>query len=130
MEVARACRWPNGKKIVIAHMHLFDPMYSKQESNAHYVVALKTFHCFRWYSHLKFIQGIEGPKQQQTDSRSTLQIPEMINKYQFNNAIGVDNIGNAFTMQGSCILFASQVCELESITRRHRWIPSFCTLCK
>ena len=34
--------------------------------------------------------------------RGTLQIPHMIQKYNFNGAIGVNNIGNAFTPQGSC----------------------------
>lgn len=34
--------------------------------------------------------------------RGTLQIPQMIQKYGFNAAIGINNVGNAFTPQGSC----------------------------
>lgn len=34
--------------------------------------------------------------------RGTLQVPEMIEKYDLNGAIGVNNIGNAFTPQGNC----------------------------
>ena len=34
--------------------------------------------------------------------RGTLQIPDMIQKYSFNGAIGVNNVGNAFTPQGNC----------------------------
>lgn len=34
--------------------------------------------------------------------RGTLQIPQMIKKYGLNGAIGVNNVGNAFTPQGSC----------------------------
>lgn len=34
--------------------------------------------------------------------RGTLQVPEMIEKYDFNGAIGVNNVGNAFTPQGNC----------------------------
>lgn len=34
--------------------------------------------------------------------RGTLQIPQMIQKYQLQGAIGVNNVGNAFTPQGSC----------------------------
>ena len=34
--------------------------------------------------------------------RGTLQIPSMIQKYNLHGAIGVNNVGNAFTPQGSC----------------------------
>ncbi|KAL8794290.1 MAG: hypothetical protein Q9195_003116 [Heterodermia aff. obscurata] len=34
--------------------------------------------------------------------RGTLQIPQMIQKYGLQGAIGVNNVGNAFTPQGSC----------------------------
>jgi len=34
--------------------------------------------------------------------RGTLQIPQMIEKYSFNAAIGINNVGNAFTPYGSC----------------------------
>ena len=34
--------------------------------------------------------------------RGTLQIPHMIRKYGLNAAIGINNVGNAFTPQGSC----------------------------
>jgi hypothetical protein len=34
--------------------------------------------------------------------RGTLQVPQMIQKYGFNAAIGINNVGNAFTPQGSC----------------------------
>ncbi|KAL8950545.1 MAG: hypothetical protein Q9222_003434 [Ikaeria aurantiellina] len=34
--------------------------------------------------------------------RGTLQVPQMIQKYGFDGAIGVNNIGNAFTPHGSC----------------------------
>ncbi|KAL8712725.1 MAG: hypothetical protein Q9225_006885 [Loekoesia sp. 1 TL-2023] len=34
--------------------------------------------------------------------RGTLQIPQMIQQYGFEGAIGVNNVGNAFTPQGSC----------------------------
>ncbi|KAH6670080.1 hypothetical protein B0J14DRAFT_597823 [Halenospora varia] len=34
--------------------------------------------------------------------RGTLQIPQMIKKYGLNVAIGINNVGNAFTPQGSC----------------------------
>ena len=34
--------------------------------------------------------------------RATLQIPQMIQKYGLNAAIGINNVGNAFTPQGSC----------------------------
>ncbi|TVY75590.1 Cytosine deaminase [Lachnellula suecica] len=34
--------------------------------------------------------------------RGTLQVPQMIEKYGFNAAIGINNVGNAFTPQGSC----------------------------
>ena len=34
--------------------------------------------------------------------RGTLQVPEMIEKYDLKGAIGVNNIGNAFTPQGNC----------------------------
>ncbi|KAL8708326.1 MAG: hypothetical protein Q9220_006801 [cf. Caloplaca sp. 1 TL-2023] len=34
--------------------------------------------------------------------RGTLRIPQMIQKYGFDGAIGVNNIGNAFTPHGSC----------------------------
>ena len=34
--------------------------------------------------------------------RGTLQIPQMIKKYGLNAAIGINNVGNAFTPQGSC----------------------------
>lgn len=34
--------------------------------------------------------------------RGTLQVLQMINKYGLNAAIGVNNVGNAFTPQGSC----------------------------
>lgn len=35
-------------------------------------------------------------------ARGTLQIPQMIQKYGLNAAIGVNNVGNAFTPHGSC----------------------------
>ena len=35
-------------------------------------------------------------------TRGTLQIPELIKNYGFEAAIGVNNVGNAFTPQGSC----------------------------
>ncbi|EHK98873.1 putative Uncharacterized TLC domain-containing protein C17A2.02c [Glarea lozoyensis 74030] len=34
--------------------------------------------------------------------RGTLQIPQMIKKYGLNGAIGINNVGNAFTPQGNC----------------------------
>ena len=34
--------------------------------------------------------------------RGTLQIPHMIQKYGIQGAIGVNNVGNAFTLQGNC----------------------------
>ncbi|RAL61747.1 hypothetical protein DID88_002813 [Monilinia fructigena] len=34
--------------------------------------------------------------------RGTLQVVEMIKKYDFNAAIGINNVGNAFTPQGTC----------------------------
>jgi hypothetical protein len=34
--------------------------------------------------------------------RGTLQVPQMIEKYGLNAAIGINNVGNAFTPQGSC----------------------------
>ncbi|KAI9811735.1 MAG: hypothetical protein M1827_005280 [Pycnora praestabilis] len=34
--------------------------------------------------------------------RGTLQIPQMLQKYDINGAIGINNVGNAFTPQGSC----------------------------
>ncbi|KAL9612173.1 MAG: hypothetical protein Q9167_003209 [Letrouitia subvulpina] len=34
--------------------------------------------------------------------RGTLQIPQMIQRYNFKGTIGINNIGNAFTPQGSC----------------------------
>jgi len=34
--------------------------------------------------------------------RGTLQIPQMIRKYGLNGAISINNVGNAFTPQGSC----------------------------
>jgi hypothetical protein len=34
--------------------------------------------------------------------RGTLQVPQMIQKYGFNAAIGINNVGNAFTPHGSC----------------------------
>lgn len=34
--------------------------------------------------------------------RGTLQIPELIHKYNLDGAIGVNNVGNAFTPQGNC----------------------------
>ena len=34
--------------------------------------------------------------------RGTLQIPEMVQKYRLEGSIGVNNVGNAFTPQGSC----------------------------
>jgi hypothetical protein len=34
--------------------------------------------------------------------RGTLQIPQMISKYGLNAAVGINNVGNAFTPQGSC----------------------------
>jgi hypothetical protein len=37
-----------------------------------------------------------------TRSRGTLPIPEMIEKYNLNVAIAVNNVGNAFTPQGDC----------------------------
>ena len=35
-------------------------------------------------------------------ARGTLQVPQMIQKYRLNAAIGINNVGNAFTPQGSC----------------------------
>ena len=35
-------------------------------------------------------------------ARGTLQVLEMIEKYEFNAAIGINNVGNAFTPQGNC----------------------------
>ena len=35
-------------------------------------------------------------------ARGTLQIPQMIQQYGFNAAIGINNVGNAFTPHGSC----------------------------
>jgi hypothetical protein len=37
-----------------------------------------------------------------TRLRGTLQIPQMIKKYGLNGAIGINNVGNAFTPQGGC----------------------------
>lgn len=37
-----------------------------------------------------------------TRVRGTLQISQMINKYGLNAAVGINNVGNAFTPQGSC----------------------------
>ena len=34
--------------------------------------------------------------------RGTLQIPQMVQKYGFKGAVGVNNVGNAFTPQGNC----------------------------
>ena len=34
--------------------------------------------------------------------RGTLQIPQMIQEYELEGAVGVNNVGNAFTPQGSC----------------------------
>lgn len=34
--------------------------------------------------------------------RGTLQVPQMISKYGLNAAIGINNVGNAFTPQGNC----------------------------
>ncbi|KAI4163799.1 MAG: hypothetical protein LQ342_002572 [Letrouitia transgressa] len=34
--------------------------------------------------------------------RGTLQIPQMIQRYDFKGTIGINNVGNAFTPQGSC----------------------------
>ena len=34
--------------------------------------------------------------------RGTLQVPQMIQKYGLNAAIGINNVGNAFTPHGSC----------------------------
>jgi hypothetical protein len=34
--------------------------------------------------------------------RGTLQVPQMIKKYGFKCAVGVNNVGNAFTPHGSC----------------------------
>ena len=35
-------------------------------------------------------------------ARGTLQVPQMIKKYGLNAAVGINNVGNAFTPQGSC----------------------------
>ena len=35
-------------------------------------------------------------------NRGTMQIPQMIEKYGLNGAIGINNVGNAFTPQGNC----------------------------
>jgi hypothetical protein len=34
--------------------------------------------------------------------RGTLQIPQMIQRFGFSAAIGINNLGNAFTPHGSC----------------------------
>jgi len=34
--------------------------------------------------------------------RGTLQVPQMIQKYGVNAAMGINNVGNAFTPHGSC----------------------------
>lgn len=39
---------------------------------------------------------------QQPEVRGTLNIPRLINEYGLNSCIGINNIGNAFTPQGSC----------------------------
>lgn len=39
---------------------------------------------------------------QQPEIRGTLNIPRLINEYGLNTSIGINNIGNAFTPQGSC----------------------------
>jgi hypothetical protein len=39
-------------------------------------------------------------------TRGTLQIPQMIKEYRLQGAIGVNNVGNAFTPQGSCDPFS------------------------
>lgn len=35
-------------------------------------------------------------------NRGTLQIPQMVRRYTLSGAIGINNVGNAFTPQGSC----------------------------
>ena len=50
-----------------------------------------------------FIQGKPGHGEGGGQRpRGTLQIPQMIRKYGLNGAIAVNNVGNAFTPQGSC----------------------------
>ncbi len=44
------------------------------------------------------LEGEEGGQR----LRATLQIPHIIKKYSLNVVLGVNNVGNAFTPQGSC----------------------------
>lgn len=42
------------------------------------------------------------PKEGSSRVRGTLQIPQMIEQYQFQGTFGINNVGNAFTPQGNC----------------------------
>ncbi|KAL8839115.1 MAG: hypothetical protein Q9176_004617 [Flavoplaca citrina] len=42
------------------------------------------------------------PKDGSSRVRGTLQIPQMIEQYQFQGTFGINNVGNAFTPQGNC----------------------------
>ena len=52
-----------------------------------------------------YMMGRPEPRQREGGGerpRGTLQIPQMIQEYGFKGAIGVNNVGNAFTPHGSC----------------------------
>lgn len=101
IEVAKARSWPDGKTIVLGHctgLTLFkaEEWYSLRTSIGElpvFFIGLPTSDLYR---------ASRDPNNNRLTPGGTLQIPEMIKKYNINGAIGVDNVGNAFTMQGNC----------------------------
>lgn len=106
VEVAKERDWIKnscGKKIVLGHctrLTLFnaEEWHSIRTRIADlpiYFVGLPT-------SDLYMMSKAENETSSSQKVRGTLQVPEMIERYGLNGAIGVNNVGNAFTPQGNC----------------------------
>lgn len=106
IEVAKARDWTKhscGKTIVLGHCNKLT-LFSAEEWHSFRtrVADLPISFIGLPTSDLCMIGKPEEENSSSQRARGTLQVPEMIEKYGLDGAIGVNNVGNAFTPQGSC----------------------------
>lgn len=106
IEVAKVRDWTkisHGKTIVLGHCNRLTLLSTEEWHSIRTCVADLPISFIGLPTSDLYMMG--KPEEESSSGqrvRGTLQVPEMIEKYDLNGAIGVNNVGNAFTPQGNC----------------------------
>ncbi len=125
IEAAKAQDWlihAKGKTIVLGHCTRLTLLKTEEWLSLRVRIAdLPIFFIGLPTSDLLMARNPDDEEGAGRRTRGTLQIPEMIKKYELNGAIGVNNVGNPFTPQGNCdpmSLASVGVCIYQTGTKK------------